>query len=935
MISMEGLRSRWPFAIAVAGMLGLVTSPSWATHFRYGQILWEPGAGANEIEFRIQTSWRRDAYNTGNSRCIDPTMNPPVSTPCTGADGNADVGDVIQERQGETQFDPGEGALIGSPTTIAGSDALLYLVTSVSVAENFVFAVALDPGTNPQPAGCGSGNAASTCDVVINKTYSGPGAYTATIEDCCRTSPCDAPTAHINNGDNGYRVATTVDVGSGNSAPVSSLPPVLLCPINGLCEFTVPVSDNELNTVSFRLSTSAEAGFDISDPPGSPGQGQPGTAAGCASDATIDSSTGLYSWNTIGCTTAGDPGPDPPVGGCADAGLDTCYSSQVIIEETDGNATTALDFFICLVTCPPGNSAPAFDPPSPCGQTLSAGPGQLTEFTIGASDADMAAEIELLNVFSLPVGATMTPGLPLDGNPVSSDFAWTPGIGDLGQHVMTFGATDSCGAQTTCTVTIDVSEEDCTNGIDDDGDGDVDCADADCDGVACDDTLACTVNDVCDAGLGLCVGATNPGDDGNDCTQTDCSEPSGCDFTPEPAGTSCTDTDADPCTIAGCDGAGTCDQTYDDECQPVRPILECVQNNGDGTFLAHFGYDNENAINVNIPIGSPDNFFTPSPEDRGQPEDYLPGRSPFFPNAAFQVPFDGSPLVWSLTGPDDLVRTATASSNPSEECQETEPITPLLNCVEDHFDGTFTARFGYFNQNDVVVTIPVDPQENFFSPAPEDRGQTTSFQPGLQQDAFSVLFDGSGLTWTLEGPDGSTSSALANDDPVRRCVGSSVIGLSIRKLNLIAANAPDKSKWVAKGELDTTTSDDFLAAADNGLIVIASKVGPDESLTAFHGFRFLADDCRTIRGRVKCLDPITKSKVVLQKRTAENFFKANIRIIRTNFVAPDLADTPLTVSVIASDGLERRDPIGDPAVGGTCKRRDGSSSSRVKCVDRP
>lgn len=49
--------------------------------------------------------------------------------------------------------------------------------------------------------------------------------------------------------------------------------------------------------------------------------------------------------------------------------------------------------------------------------------------------------------------------------------------------------------------------EDCNNGVDDDCDGDLDCADADCTGVTCDDGDACTQTDACDADSGACVGS--------------------------------------------------------------------------------------------------------------------------------------------------------------------------------------------------------------------------------------------------------------------------------------------------------------------------------------------------------------------------------------------------------------------------------------------
>jgi hypothetical protein len=90
--------------------------------------------------------------------------------------------------------------------------------------------------------------------------------------------------------------------------------------------------------------------------------------------------------------------------------------------------------------------------------------------------------------------------------------------------------------------------------------------------------------------------------------------------------------------------------------QPVHPILECVVHNGDGSYTAFFGYENENDVTATIPIGS-NNKFTPGPEDRGQPTMFQPGRTPYWPNEAFGVVFDGSDLIWTLSG-----RTVTASS---------------------------------------------------------------------------------------------------------------------------------------------------------------------------------------------------------------------------------------------------------------------------------
>ncbi|HSW56198.1 MAG TPA: hypothetical protein VLH59_14025 [Ignavibacteriaceae bacterium] len=92
--------------------------------------------------------------------------------------------------------------------------------------------------------------------------------------------------------------------------------------------------------------------------------------------------------------------------------------------------------------------------------------------------------------------------------------------------------------------------------------------------------------------------------------------------------------------------------------KPVRPVLECVKNNGDGTYTAHFGYKNDNDVSVYIPIGNR-NKFTPNPQDRGQTRVFKPGRQ----IKVYTVNFNGSNLVWTLNG-----RTSTASAN-SAPCQ--------------------------------------------------------------------------------------------------------------------------------------------------------------------------------------------------------------------------------------------------------------------------
>jgi predicted extracellular nuclease len=90
----------------------------------------------------------------------------------------------------------------------------------------------------------------------------------------------------------------------------------------------------------------------------------------------------------------------------------------------------------------------------------------------------------------------------------------------------------------------------------------------------------------------------------------------------------------------------------------ISPVLECVAYNGGSSYTARFGYKNPNTFPVQILIG-PGNNFTPAPPDRGQPTLFAAGRQRF----VFDVPFNGSNLVWTLNG-----KTATASSNPAQRC---------------------------------------------------------------------------------------------------------------------------------------------------------------------------------------------------------------------------------------------------------------------------
>ena len=250
----------------------------------------------------------------------------------------------------------------------------------------------------------------------IIHTYPGPGPFTARIDSCCRTG------AEENNPGDGYQVEAIVDLAGGNTGnPVSSLPAIVDCPFPAVCNFNIPAVDVDGDPLTFRFSTPTESGDSTFNQPGLP----PNPVA--PNPASIGS-TGLYSWDTTG----------------APGGVGALYSTQVTIEEQDGQGgvigKSALDFLIRLATGTP----PVFDvPPTPAvGTNFPVSPGGNVNFTVQASDPDIQDDVAVSHL-GLPTGATLTCGAA--GNPTTCTFDWTPGVGDLGVHVINFTAQDQGG----------------------------------------------------------------------------------------------------------------------------------------------------------------------------------------------------------------------------------------------------------------------------------------------------------------------------------------------------------------------------------------------------------------------------------------------------------------------------------------------------------
>ncbi len=193
--------------------------------------------------------------------------------------------------------------------------------------------------------------------------------------------------------------------------------------------------------------------------------------------------------------------------------------------------------------------------------------------------------------------------------------------------------------------------------------------------------------------------------------------------------------------------------------------LPRLRDEGATTYDATFAYANDNATAQTVPVGS-DNFFSPPPIDRGQTTTFQPGLH----HAAFTVTGipNSTKLTWTVAF-GGSTRTVSASSNGRSCAPTVKRVEVFVTCVTRSAAGAYDATFGYENENATAQTVPVG-SDNYFSPPPIDRGQTSTFQPGKVLNAFTVhgIPSGTKLTWTLNS--GGRSDTATASQFGRQCV---------------------------------------------------------------------------------------------------------------------------------------------------------------------
>ncbi|HEX4525442.1 MAG TPA: hypothetical protein VH108_01720 [Gaiellaceae bacterium] len=138
-----------------------------------------------------------------------------------------------------------------------------------------------------------------------------------------------------------------------------------------------------------------------------------------------------------------------------------------------------------------------------------------------------------------------------------------------------------------------------------------------------------------------------------------------------------------------------------------------------------------------------------------------------------------------------------------------KPLVPILECVVFRAGAPDQALWGYRNENDFAIQVPIG-AANGFAPAPADRGQPKLFEPGRWTGTFQTPFGSDAtLAWTLGGQTATASSSST------RCT-------AILELRKVTAPADDP------GVFNLLLNRQVLATGGNGTTAGPYTVGVGE-----------------------------------------------------------------------------------------------------------
>ena len=318
----------------------------------------------------------------------------------------------------------------------------------------------------------------------------------------------------------------------------------------------------------------------------------------------------------------------------------------------------------------------------------------------------------------------------------------------------------------------------------------------------------------------------------------------------------------------------------------ILPILECVVNNGGGSYTARYGYQNLNTVNITIPVGD-NNKFMPMSSQRGQTTLFLVGLQSF----VFDVPFNGTNLVWLLKGPDGIARTVTASST-SPACNANHAPVANAGPAQTVFVGTLVHLNG-------TGSTDVD-------------GDTLTYRWSFQSIPAGSTETLTGATtaipsFTVDKPGSYTVQLIVNDGKIDS--GPSTVRISTQNSPPVAnAGANQTVKTGATVQLDGTRSSDV----------------DGDPLTYLWSFTSSPAGSLAVLANFTTANPtfVTDKKGSYVVQLVVNDGKANsapLTVTISDINSPPIANpgasqTVTTRSLVSLDGSRSTDVDGDPLV---------------------
>jgi hypothetical protein len=266
--------------------------------------------------------------------------------------------------------------------------------------------------------------------------------------------------------------------------------------------------------------------------------------------------------------------------------------------------------------------------------------------------------------------------------------------------------------------------------------------------------------------------------------------------------------------------------------QPVAPAFEGWESNADGSFDMLFGYMNDNwEEEIDVPIG-PDNNFSLSGPDRGQPTRFLPRRNRFVFKVRVPKDFGDKELVWTLTThgvtqkafatlrqdyyvDNVVISSETGALGPGSSNPTIRANKPPVVAIEG--DATRRVQVGQPLSLAVVVTddgVPKAPGQNGVPPLPADRVARRANQAPRRITVGKAL--GLHLKWFVyRGPGQVTfdPSQIKSWEDTRAGANSPWAPI------WIAPPIPADNRWTATATFDTPGTYVLRARADDGALL--------------------------------------------------------------------------------------------------------------------